>query len=136
MVHFFCPNCFDEIESDTEICELCRINVNEWMVQKSYLERLIHALNHPVAEVRMGSIISLGKLKEVKAAIPLAQCALKHPIDIVQGLEIVRALEAMDLESEVKQALKMLSKHPARIIRRNVRAIIHLTSLIIVLRRL
>jgi hypothetical protein len=120
MVYTFCPNCFDDIGPDAEICESCRINVKEWMAQKSYTERLIHALNHPIAEVRMGAIISLGKLKEVKAAVPLAQCALEHPIDIVQGLEIIRALRQMHFTREVEQGLKMLSKHPARAIRREV----------------
>jgi len=72
MAHFFCPNCFDEIKPDAEICQSFSISIKEWMAQKSYTERLIHALNHPIAEVRRGSIISLGKLKEIKAAIPLA----------------------------------------------------------------
>jgi hypothetical protein len=75
MVHTFCPNCFEDIGPDAEICKSCRISVKEWMTQKSYTTRLIHALNHPIAEVRMGAIISLGKLKGVKAPIPLAKCA-------------------------------------------------------------
>lgn len=123
MVHTFCPNCFEDIGPDAEICKSCSINVKKWMAQKSYTERLIHALKHPIAEVRMGAIISLGKLKEVKAAVPLAQCAFTHPIDVIQGQEIIRALKQMDFENEVKQALKMLSKHPARAIRRAVDSI-------------
>jgi hypothetical protein len=71
----------------------------------------------------MGAIISLGKLKEVKAAIPLAKCAFTHPIDIVQGLEITCALKQMDFEREVEQALEMLSKHPSPAIRRAVYSI-------------
>lgn len=120
MVHNFCPNCFDEIGSDVEICKSCSINIKKWMAQKSYTERLIHALNHPISEVRMGAIISLGKLKEVKAAVPLAQCAFSHPNDVVQGLEITCALKQMDFESEVEQSLELLSKHPARAIRKAV----------------
>lgn len=123
MVHFFCPNCFEDIGPDAEICQSCHISVKEWMARKSYTERLVHALNHPIAEVRMGAIISLGKLKEVKAAIPLAQCAFEHPIDVVQGLEITRALRQMDVVCEVEQALEMLSKHPARAIRKAVDSI-------------
>lgn len=120
MVYTFCPNCFDDIGPDAEICGSCSINVKEWMTQKSYTERLIHALNHPIAEVRMGAIISLGKLKEVKAAVPLAQCAFTHPIDVIQGQEIIRALEQMNFEREVEQALKMLSKHPAKAVQGKV----------------
>jgi HEAT repeat protein len=123
MIHTFCPNCFEDIGPDAEICKSCSISVKEWMAQKSYTERLIHALDHPISEVRMGAIISLGKLKEVKAAIPLAKCAFTHPIDVIQGLEITRALKQMDFEREVEQALKMLSTHPARAIRRAVYSI-------------
>lgn len=108
---------------DVEICQSCNIRVKEWTAQKSYTERLIHALNHPISEVRMGAIISLGKLKQVKAAIPLAQCAFERPIDVVQGLEIANALKQMNFEPEVEQALKMLFKHPARAIRRAVYSI-------------
>jgi hypothetical protein len=120
MIHTFCPNCFEDIGPDAEICESCSINVKEWMVQKSYTARLIHALNHPIAEVRMGAIISLGKLKEVKAAVPLAQCALGHPMDVVQGQEIIRALKQMDFGLEVATSLEMLARHPARVIRKAV----------------
>jgi hypothetical protein len=120
MIHTFCPNCFEDIGPDAEICESCSINVKKWMAQKSYTERLIHALKHPIAEVRMGAIISLGKLKEVKAAVPLAQCAFTHPIDVIQGQEIIRALEQMDFEREVEQALELLSKHPAKAIQGKV----------------
>jgi HEAT repeat protein len=90
------------------------------MAHKSYTERLIHALSHPIAEVRMSAIISLGKLKEVKAAVPLAQCALVHPIDVIQGLEIIHALKQMDVEREVATSLEMLTRHPARAIQEAV----------------
>jgi HEAT repeat protein len=123
MVHTFCPNCFKDIGPDAEICRSCSINVKKWVAQKSYTERLIHALKHPIAEVRMRAIISLGKLKEVKSAVPLAQCALGHPTDVLQGLEIIHDLKQMDFEREVATSLEMLERHPARAIRRAVGSI-------------
>ena len=120
MVNIFCPNCFEDIGPDAEICKSCSIDAKKWMTEKSYGERLTHGLNHPLAEVRMRAIISLGKLKEVMAAIPLAQCALEHPLDVVQRLEIIHALKQMDFEREVAMSLEMLEGHPVRAIRKAV----------------
>ncbi|MEW6327795.1 MAG: MFS transporter [Thermodesulfobacteriota bacterium] len=119
-VQFFCPNCFHEVGSPHGKCPACGVDMDTWQRRHSYTERLIHALNHPISEVRMGAIISLGHQKAVSAAVPLAQCAMRHAKDIVQGLEIVRSLSKLPNSPERNKALAMLRQHPARAIQEAV----------------
>jgi hypothetical protein len=43
----------------------------------------------------MAAIISLGNRCEPLTAVPLAECALAHPIDVVQALETVRSVSKL-----------------------------------------
>lgn len=119
-MQFFCPACFAELPaSDPEQpCPHCGVVASAWEAGHSYTERLIHALGHPNPEARMGAILTLGNQAEVRAAIPLAQCALAHPIDVVQSLEIVRSLHKLPTSPERAVALALLIDHPARAVRR------------------
>jgi len=118
-VQFYCPVCFAEIAADRrdEPCPVCGAVPDEWR-QRDYTDRLIHALRHPNSEVRMGAIISLGNRREPRSAIPLAECALAYPIDVVQALAIVEALYTIPPSPERDQALDLLASHPARAVRR------------------
>jgi len=91
-----------------------------WKEDASYEERLIHALRHPLSEVRMGAIISLGNRKGEEAAVPLATCALEHPHDIVQNLEIVRSLEKIPDCAQRRSAVQLLKSHPSHMVRARV----------------
>ncbi len=117
----YCPVCFAEIdpEEQHDPCRVCGTVPAVWQ-QRPYTERLIHALRHPVSEVRMSAIISLGNRREPQAAIPLAECALAHPVDVVQALAIVAALCNIQPSPERNRALELLASHPARAVRRAI----------------
>jgi len=119
-MQYFCPECFLPIPADAcaQPCPRCGTVASEWEATHSYTERLIHALRHPNPEVRMGAILTLGNRGEARAALPLAQCALAHPTDVVQGLEIVRSLRKLPNSLDRVAALALLLDHPARAIRR------------------
>jgi HEAT repeat protein len=87
----FCPNCYAQIPVDAAICPHCRATLSDWQ-EKTYPDRLIDALGHPLSEVRMRAIIALGWRKERAAERPLVDCALRHPIDVIEGLEIFNSL--------------------------------------------
>jgi hypothetical protein len=81
---------------------------------RDYREKLLGALNHPLAEVRMRAIIALGMRGESEGADALVQCALRHPTDLVEGLEIVRILarlRAPEVRSEL--LVELVRRHPA-----------------------
>ncbi len=91
--------------------------MDAWSTSRSYTERLVHALAHPLAEVRMQSVIALGKRKDEASITMLKWCAFRHPTDIIQALEIIRALENMPTSPAKAQALDALAEHPAHAVR-------------------
>jgi hypothetical protein len=86
----YCLHCFTMLPASAEVCPHCGADPAEW--PGGYAERLIHALLHPLTEVRMRAILALGLRGEAEAAEALTACALRHPADVVEGLEIVRSL--------------------------------------------
>ncbi len=114
----YCPVCFKEIPSEKCICPFCMTDIRVWSRSTPYTSRLVHALENPHSEVRMGSILSLGRRGDLAAACPLADCALRWPTDVVQGLEIVRAIDLLPSSPERREALERLILHPSRPIRR------------------
>ncbi len=122
-MQYYCPACFAPVEREAVQCPACGVNIRDWEETHTYTERLIHALRHPNPEARMSAIISLGNRGDVKAAIPLAECALAHPLDIVQGMAIMESLCRLPWGQEKQAALELLSRHPSRLIRQAVQDI-------------
>ncbi len=108
----FCPNCYARILIDAAICPHCRATLSDWQ-EKTYPDRLIDALGYPLSEVRMRAIIALGWRKERTAEKPLVDCALRHPIDVIEGLEIVNSLNLIRDSGSDDTALRFLSLHHA-----------------------
>jgi hypothetical protein len=65
-------------------------------------------------------------LGDGRSATPLVECALRHPLDVPAGLEIVRSLARIDHPSAGLRALRRIAdEHPARGVRRAARAAAH-----------
>ncbi len=115
----YCVHCFAEIAPDVQQCPFCGVVLQEWACSIDYEARLIHTLGHPLADVRMRAIIALGKRGDPQAAVPLVSCALRHPIDVVEGLEIVEGLRRLHPGGARSKALSRLAHdHPAHAVRR------------------
>lgn len=113
----YCLNCFSLIPAEAEICPVCGKRIANLSGQ-NYREKLLHALEHPLDDVRMRAIIALGLRREAGTALPLAQCALRHPSDVVEGMEVVNVLKNFDASPEGVCALKMLAAdHAAHAVR-------------------
>lgn len=66
----------------------------------------------------MRAIIALGRRGEVDAARALVECALRHPRDVVEGLEVLRSLNRLEAGQPRMAALRMLAqRHPANAIK-------------------
>jgi HEAT repeat protein len=86
---------------------------------RDYREKLVHALRHPLADVRMRVIIALGRRGESETAEALVECALRYPIDVVAGQEIVCSLARLKSADVRQTALSTLeARHPASIVRK------------------
>jgi HEAT repeat protein len=116
-MHSFCPSCFAEIGANDHVCAACGTEVERWDREHTFTERLIHALHHPSADARIAAIVVLGNRGDPQAAVPLAKCALRHPTDVVQALEIVRSIARLAESPERREALRRLTEHPARHVR-------------------
>lgn len=113
----FCPKCYRQIPAHAGLCPHCHASLCEWE-KKTYSQRLIDALGHPLADVRMRAIIALGLRGDKAAEARLVDCALQHPIDIVEGLEIVNSLRLIrDKESGDSWLQILADRHPARAVR-------------------
>jgi hypothetical protein len=104
-------------------CPACGVDVNAWGQGRSYTLRLLHALDHPISEVRMAAVISLGNRRVVAASLPLARCALKHPTDFNLAMEIINALKKLPKVPERDQAVSMLKYHSGRAVRKAAKEI-------------
>jgi len=114
----YCVHCFAEITPDIQQCPYCGVVIQEWARSLDYETRLIHTLDHPLAAVRMRAIIALGKRGDCQAADSLVRCALRHPVDVVEGLEIVDSLRGLRSGRERRTALDCLARgHPAHAVR-------------------
>jgi len=123
MLQFFCPNCFAKVPSPHGPCPACGVDSRDWVERHSYASRLIHALDHPISEVRMAAVISLGNRGDAAASLPLAHCALKHPTDIVLAQEITSALKKIPTGPERDEATTLLKTHPAQAVRQAAKRI-------------
>lgn len=114
----FCLHCFALIARDAHRCPACGGSVSE-MSERAYGEKLLRALDHPLAEVRMRAIIALGKRSESDTAEALVACALRHPSDVVEGLEIVRSLSRLNAGRPSRAALRQIADiHPASAVKK------------------
>lgn len=116
-MQFYCPSCFAEVQDRAPSCPRCGIVASEWTAKHPLLERLLHALGHPLPETRMMAIITLGNRADPRSAEPLARCAFDHPTDIVQGLEILGSIAKLPRTAERERAITLLTRHPAHAIR-------------------
>ncbi|MHB1621050.1 MAG: HEAT repeat domain-containing protein [Sulfuricella sp.] len=113
----FCPACFAPLAQEADTCPACGARMAE-LSRRDYREKLVHALLHPLADVRMRVIIALGWRSEPETADDLVACALRHPSDVVEGLEIINSLRQMK-DAVIRQtALSTLqAHHPAHAVR-------------------
>ena len=93
-MHVFCPGCFAGagLADRGRPCPRRGGVAPAWEARPSYTARLIHALRYPKPEARMGAISTLGNRREARAALPLAEYALAHALDSVEGMAIVCSL--------------------------------------------
>jgi soluble P-type ATPase len=113
----FCMNCFAPMSATDTVCPVCHSGAAA-LSARDYRDKLLRALEHPLADVRVRAIHALRLRADEAAADALAQCALKHPVDVVQGLLVIAALRAIRTSADGRGALARLStEHPAHAIR-------------------
>ncbi|OOG28845.1 hypothetical protein B1C78_00480 [Thioalkalivibrio denitrificans] len=117
----FCPACFAPLDQSAERCPVCGARMAD-LSARDYGEKLLHALEHPLADVRLRAILALGRCSVAGAADALVACALCHPVDVVEGLEVVRSLRGPGPDGARRRALaRLVREHPAHAVREAAR---------------
>lgn len=107
MVHYFCLNCWNEIDKDVTICPYCGADQKK-LDKIEFNEKLIRAIYHPEPETPIRVANILAKLK-LKSAIPDLFNRLVNEKDPYIIEAIVEALIEIDIDN--KERIKnILSK--------------------------
>lgn len=113
----YCPNCFARISIEAKFCPACGTDITA-LSERDYRDKLIHALRHPLSDVRLRAIIALGLRADEQAADALVACALSHSTDVVEGLAIIDSLKRIPTLSIRRQSLATLAEqHAAHAVR-------------------
>lgn len=110
-----CLACFRLAPAQGASCPACGADLAAFSA-RDYRDKLLHALEHPLADVRMRAIIACGWRGEACAAQPLYELALRHPVDVVEGLAVVESLRALGDPGRAMLE-ELAAKHPARAVR-------------------
>jgi HEAT repeat protein len=109
MIHNFCPFCWVEISMDERVCPRCNRNIEDWD-EKSYVEKLMHSLNHVERSTMYRVCYILGERREKVALEPLIDL-LYETNDHFLMEEIVEALGKIGDERAVPHLIKMLNEN-------------------------
>lgn len=113
MEEIFCVHCFAILLAGCPICPSCHEKVGDLSADESR-DLLIKVLHDERADIRSTAIFALGRRKDRLAANALVACALRHPADIDEGLQVVKALAAIDDGFPRTTALQyLIARHPA-----------------------
>ena len=110
-----CPACFHLIPAGKTRCPACGVDFAA-LTARDYRAKLLAALTHPLDDVRMRVILALGLRAEPDAAEALGDCALRHPVDVVEGLAVVGSLARLG-DAGRRALLRLAESHPAHAVR-------------------
>lgn len=86
-----CLACLQLIPVGASTCPECGAHLAAMLTSDDPV-KLIHALHHPLGDVRIRAAIALGGHHEASAAQPLLRLALRDPADILEGFAVVGSL--------------------------------------------
>jgi len=110
-----CPRCYDLIDAAAAVCPRCGADL-EALSTRDYGNKLLDALHHPLSEVRMRAVIALGWRGDPAAAAGLEQLALRHPVDVIEGLAVVDSLARLGAAGQASLGA-LAAGHPAHAVR-------------------
>jgi len=120
-MRFFCPKCWSDFPTDAARCPNCGQDIPTLWRGKSYVEKLIAALNHPEPETSERAARILGNLREELAIGDLIKL-----VNTTQDVYVARAAVEALAEIGTPQARKLLASvaqnHKASMVREAARA--------------
>lgn len=114
---YFCPDCWKIIPAETKTCPFCGCDL-EAASKRSYPERLIGALHHPVAETRVLAAEILGELRYCPAMKPLLERAKEELQERCPDIQFLAALlrSARNVGAPTQEWQAILAQAKSRIL--------------------
>ena len=106
-MHFYCTNCWNEIETSVHICPYCGTNQNQ-LSNDLYSKKLIRALNHPEPGTIIRAANILADLK-IKDALPALKTLLKtssDPFILTAAIKAICKIAGRKYLPEINNILK------------------------------
>ena len=85
----FCTHCFAEIDSEDQVCPYCKADLST--DSRSYEDKLMAALEHPLPEARARICWLLGE-NNIRSAVPKLMHAAAHDPDLFVKKSAIEAL--------------------------------------------
>lgn len=115
MAIFFCPNCWQEIDSGCEKCPQCGFFLAEYDLL-TFEEKLLGALHHPVYERRVMAARILGNLHSSRAIEVFKGILSSTSTDYYFARAILEAIDQID-HPESQTMLADATRHRIELIR-------------------
>lgn len=126
MEEIFCAHCFAILQAGYRTCPSCKERVG-YLTDVESRDLLVKVLHDRRADIRSTAIFALGRRKDRLTVDALVACALRHPSDITQGLQIVKVLAAIDDGAPQTTALHyLIARHPAGEVKQAAFCALHL----------
>lgn len=115
MIHYFCPQCWGEIEGEDTLGPKCRKRPSDF-AGEDFPQKLMRALSHPERGTVLRDIRILGELRYEDAVAPLAALFDRSIADLHEKRVITESLGKIATEEAIKTILRAL-KHPSGMVR-------------------
>jgi HEAT repeat protein len=116
MITYYCPNCWQEISEQDEICPFCGYPLEDYS-RLPLEEKLLMSLRHPALDSRMMAVQILGNLGSTRA-LPQFEIILSDPeTDIYLLREVIQALSRIQHPKSADLLQKVMT-HSSPLIRR------------------
>jgi hypothetical protein len=118
---YFCPGCWKIIPASAKVCSFCGCDLAA-AAARSYPERLIGSLHHPVPETRLLAAEILGRLRYAPAIAPLLARAREELQERCPDIPLLAALlrSARDLGASAEECQAILTDANSQILRKLV----------------
>lgn len=111
---FYCPNCWQELHSDSKACPRCGKDPSSWE-KRSYASKLIQALSHPEPETQRRAVFLLGE-KRIADAVSALTALFRQTTNPFLACEIIEALGKVGSKAAFATVSEALH-HPAFFVR-------------------
>ncbi len=120
-ITYFCPACWSVISQKDVVCPNCGYNLNEFH-NMPYEYKLIMALEHPIREMRLNVIHTIGK-KDLAMALPHLEHMVRREADPIVLMALADALIKMS-HPEALETLRILANHRYPVVRSRAKALL------------